>query len=282
MSAAGGTPTDPPRSASPGGKYVRAALNAASGAIPLAGGVLSALAGVWSETEQDRFNNFFLHWVKMKEAEMAEQQQTVIEIMQRLDMHDEKVADRVSSREYQSLLRRAFRDWAGAESEQKRLFIRNVLAHAATPGITSDDVVRMFLQWIATYTELHFAVIAAIYNNAGVTRARIWEKVGKMAVREDSAEADLFKLLIRDLSTGSIIRQHREKDYAGNFIRTPALRTHPPRAISNVTESAFENTKGYELTALGQQFVHYAMTDLPLKLSYEKPEPEGTANHPVS
>ena len=33
-------------------------------------------------------------------------------------------------------------------------------------------------------------------------------------------------------------------------------------------ESAFEDTKGYELTELGQQFVYYAMTDLPLRIGF--------------
>jgi hypothetical protein len=35
-------------------------------------------------------------------------------------------------------------------------------------------------------------------------------------------------------------------------------------------ESAFEDTKGYELTELGQQFVHYAMTDLPLRIGVKR------------
>jgi len=39
---------------------------------------------------------------------------------------------------------------------------------------------------------------------------------------------------------------------------------------SSTVESAFENSKGYELTGLGQQFVHYAMTDLPLKLTFQQ------------
>ncbi len=111
-------------------------------------------------------------------------------------------------------------------------------------------------------------MIRSIYNDAGVTRARIWEKVGKEEAREDSAEADLFKLLIRDLSNGSIIRQHREKDYAGNFLRKPAQRRRKNAPVSNVIESAFEDTKGYELTELGQQFVHYAMTDLPIRIHF--------------
>ena len=188
----------------------------------------------------------------MLQAEMAEKAQTIIEIVARLDMNDENTAERVNSPEYQALLRKAFRDWAGAESEQKRAFIRNILAHAADKTITNDDVVRMFLQWINMYSELHFAVIAAIYNDSGVTRARIWEKVGKEEVREDSAEADLFKLLMRDLSTGSIIRQHREKDYAGNFLRKPAQRRRKGAAIGSTMESAFEDTKGYELTELAR------------------------------
>jgi hypothetical protein len=126
----------------------------------------------------------------------------------------------------------------------------------------------MFLQWVNVYSEFHFVVIAAIYNDKGVTRARIWEKVGKEEVREDSAEADLFKLLIRDLSTGGIIRQNREKDYHGNFLRQPAQRRRTGASLPTTMESAFEDTKGYELTELGQQFVHYAMTDLPLRIEF--------------
>jgi hypothetical protein len=113
-------------------------------------------------------------------------------------------------------------------------------------------------------------VIASIYNDAGVTRARIWEKVGKEEVREDSSDADLFKLLIRDLSTGSIIRQHREKDYAGNFLRKQAQRRGKGVAASTTMKSAFDDTEGYELTELGQQFVHYAMTDLPARIEFEQ------------
>ena len=60
--------------------------------------------------------------------------------------------------------------------------VRNILTHAADATLTSDDVVRMFLQWINMYSELHFAVIGAIYNDMGVTRARIWEKIGKEEV----------------------------------------------------------------------------------------------------
>jgi len=251
-----------------GGRAIRAVLNAAAGAIPFAGGVLSAGSAAWSEREQEKMNSFFEHWLKMLQDELAEKAQTILEIMARLDMNDGKTAERVASPEYQSLIRKAFREWTGAESEAKRKLVRNILANAASSSITSDDVVRMVLQWINNYSELHFEVIASTYNDPGVTRARMWEKVGKEEVREDSAEADLFKLLIRDLSTGGIIRQHRERDYAGNFLRKPAVKRRKGAPVSSTVESAFEDTKGYELTELGQQFVHYAMTDLPPRIAF--------------
>ena len=250
------------------GRTVRPASNTISSAIPFLGGYVSASTDSWSEEEKNKTQSFFDQWMKMMEAEMAEKAQAIIDIMARLDMNDKATAERVASPEYQTLVRKAFRDWAGAESKEKCKLITNTLAHAAYGTLTNDDVIRMFLRWIDVYSELHFRVISSIYNDAGVTRARIWEKVGKKEVREDSAEADLFKLLIRDLSTGSIIRQSRAKDYAGNFLRKPAIRQTKSMPASSTMESAFEDTKGYELTDLGQQFVHYSMTDIPKKIEF--------------
>jgi hypothetical protein len=256
---------------------VRGALQVASGAVPVIGGILSALAGAWSEREQAKVNRFFEQWVRMLEDEIREKEATVIEIMSRLDLQDETIAARVESKEFQSLVKKTFRDWAGVESEQKRGFIRNILSNAAASALSSDDVIRMFIDWIGQYSELHFQVIGAIYNSGGITRGAIWKKIGKGPVREDSAEADLYKLLFRDLSTGSVIRQQRETDYHGNFIaKSPAKRGGSSAGGQKTLASAFDNEDQYVLTELGQQFVHYAMTDLPPRIAYQyKPSPEG-------
>lgn len=247
-----------------GAKLGRFALQATGGAIPLVGGFLSAIAGAWSEKEQERANNFFEHWLAMLEDELKEKSKTVVEIMARLDLLDQKIADRVESKEYQSLVRKTFRDWAGAESEEKRVFLRNILANAASVDIVSDDVIRLFIEWIDSYSDLHLKVISVIYNSNGITRREIWSRTGNNQVREDSAEADLFKLLIRDLNTGGVIRQFRQTDAYGNYLKKS---NKSPK--SNVMKSAFDNVDKYELTQLGQQFVHYAMTDLPLKITFQ-------------
>ncbi len=247
-------------------KIIRGALQVVGGAVPFAGGIFSSAAGAWSEHEQEKVNNFFRQWIKMLEDELKEKEQTILEIMARLDIHDEKIAQRIESKEYQSLLKKTFREWSGAESETKRQYIRNILANAAATTVTSDDVIRLFIDWLKQYSEMHFQVIGAIYNSDGISRGEVWTKIGKGEVREDSADADLYRLLFRDLSTGGIIRQHREKTYDGRFLkRTP----QKGRGNSGEMTSAFDTEQGYELTELGQQFVHYAMTDLPLKIAYK-------------
>lgn len=249
-------------------KISRGALQVVGGAVPFAGGVLSAIAGAWSEGEQEKVNRFFEHWVRMLQDEIKEKEETIIEIMARLDLQDEAIAKRVESMEYQSLVKKTFREWSGAESEEKRVYIRNILSNAAASQVSSDDVVRMYIDWINQYSEMHFQVIGAIYNSGGITRGAIWRKIGKGPVRENSADADLYKLLFRDLSTGGVIRQHRDVDYHGNFISKKTER-NPKGSGPKPPVSAFDEEEGYELTELGGQFVHYAMSDLPLKIEFK-------------
>jgi hypothetical protein len=216
--------SEPPDESARKNRAIRAGFNIASGMIPFLGGALSAAASAWSEREQEKVNDFLRQWLKMLEDELREKAQTVLEIMSRLDLQDDKIADRVASREFQGLVRKAFRDWAAVESEEKRKLVRNILTNAASTAVVSDDVIRMFLDWLKQYSETHFSVIGAVYNRTGITRGGIWAQIGRQRVAENSADADLFRLLIRDLSTGGIIRQHRETDYAGNFMAKPAAK----------------------------------------------------------
>lgn len=256
----------------PSGKETRTGMQVVGGAIPFVGGILSAAASHWSESEQEKVNDFFQEWIKMLEDEIREKGQTIVEITSRLDMQDEKINERIHSKEYQALLKKSFREWAAAESEEKRILLRNILANAAAATIISDDVIRLFLDWLKMYSELHFKVIRVIYNEDGITRGQMWQKMNKPNVSEDSAEADLFKLIIRDLSTGGLIRQHRKKDAYGNFIREQRDKKSTSEGGSTALTSAFDDEKSYELTELGKQFIHYAMNDLPLKISGPKGE----------
>jgi len=253
------------------GRYGRAGLNAISGAIPFVGGFLSAAAGVWGEAEQERVNSMLRQWIQMLEDELREKGKTITEVLARLDMADNATAERVESEEYQTILKKTFRNWSSIDSEGKRQKIRNILVNSAATRLASDDVVKLFVDWITMYSDFHFEVIGEIYRQIGITRGRVWRNLGRPAVREDSAEADLFRMLIRDLSMGGVIRQHRETDYSGNFLKTSPRQ--PPRGqASRTMESSFDDEKGYELTELGKQFVHYAMTEITPRITFRDDE----------
>jgi hypothetical protein len=143
-----------------------------------------------------------------------------------------------------------------------------LITNAAGTRICSDDILRLFLDWVDTYHEAHFAVIQQIYKNPGPTRYEIWVAVyGEPVPRDDSAQADLYKMLIRDLTLGGVIRQPRESDAQGRFRK----KTTPPRRMpgSGTMESPFEDSKQHVLTELGKQFVHYTMNELVSRLGSE-------------
>lgn len=257
--------------ASPAKKAARAGMQIAGGAVPFVGGVLSAAAGAWSEHEQDQINKVFRQWLEMLEDELREKGKTIFEIMARLEMQDEKIRERIESPEYKSILKKAFRNWSSIDSESKRQKVRNILSNAAATDLVMDDVVRMFLDWLDSYSDFHFEVIGEIYRNAPISRGQIWHNLSRPDVREDSAEADLFKLLIRDLSTGGVIRQERAVDAYGSFLkegRSSRGRSSRGRSDDRMT-SAFDDEKAYILTELGNQFVHYAMNELAPRITFD-------------
>ncbi len=147
--------------------------------------------------------------------------------------------------------------------ENLQLFLQGPAesTNGATNMQLRGKTAELLILWIDQYHEAHFAVIREIYCNPGSTRGEIWDKIRGPRPREDSAEADLFRLLLRDLSTGGVIRQEREIDAYGRFQR----RTRTGQSLaaaSGVMESSFEDTKPYVLTELGRQFVHYVMEDV--------------------
>ncbi len=235
-------------------------LLAALGSIPWVGGFLSAAANFKTDESTIRQNTLQTEWLREHEKKLSRLRTALEAIYERFESLGSTIDDRIQSEEYLALVRKAFRVWDEAETEDKRRYIANIVTNSAGTRVCTDDVVRLFIDWLALYHESHFMVIREIFKNPGATRFDIWSTIYGEIPREDSAEADLFKLLIRDLSTGGVVRQDRETNYAGQFIR----RSRPRRSASAPTtmESAFEDTKPYVLTELGKQFVHYTMNEV--------------------
>ncbi len=236
-------------------KFVLAAL----GSIPWVGGFMSALATIKDDEAQAKTDNLQKQWLEEHARKIKELASTLFQMISRLESFGDDVKKRIESEEYLTLIRKGFRQWDEADTQEKKKLIANLLINSGATQLTSDDVIRLFLDWINLYHEIHFSVIKEVYRKPGSTRAAIWRNIHGEFPREDSAEADLFKLLIRDLTMGGVIRQHRETTYDGKFIAKKPSRTG---IATGTMKSAFDDQEPYELTELGRQFVHYTMEEV--------------------
>lgn len=239
-------------------KYLRFLVSALGGSIPWVGPFLSAAASLHSEVGQGEHSALAEAVRQAQEAKLNQLLTDVAAIAARLEaLEDSGTAARLDEESYLSIANRAFRTWDRAESQEKRALVVRVLTNAAATSLTSDDVVRLFVDWIDRYDEMHFAVIREVHKSRGATRLSIWEALRGDLPKENSADADLYRLLIDELSQGRIIRQLRDTDFDGRFLKKPRGR----KQSSQYLQSSFDDEKGYELTALGTQFIHYAMND---------------------
>src|SRR2546425_4906089 len=180
------------------------------GSIPWVGGFIAATAALNAEYEQGHVNELSKRWVEEHQQKIQELNKTLAQMMLRLEQLGPQAEERLHDESYLGLVKYGFRVWDEAGTRAKRERVRQTLTNAAGGRICSDDVVRLFLLWLSNYDDLHMRVVSVIHANPGATRAFIWEQIHGEEVAENSAEADLFKLMIRDLSTGGVIRQHRE------------------------------------------------------------------------
>jgi hypothetical protein len=237
---------------------------AALSSIPWVGGVLAAAASYNIREGDVARDGLIDQWLLEHHERLQFLRQTLEQMATRLEGLGEEIDERIHSEQYLVLVRKTFRQWDEADTDEKRRLLVQLITNAAGTRISSDDIVRLFLDWLATYHEAHLAVIREIQKNQGPTRYDIWVAVyGEPVPLDNSADADLYKMLIRDLTIGGVIRQPREADGQGRFLK----KHRAPRRPTASMESAFEDTKSYVLTELGSQFVHYAMTELVARLN---------------
>jgi hypothetical protein len=193
------------------GKFFIAALSS----IPWVGGYISALASFKADESAFRENEIQTEWLEEHHKKLDRLKATLAEVEARFQDLGKAIEERIESEDYLQLVRKAFRVWDAADTDEKRKYVANVVTNSGGTRLCPDDLVRLFIDWLALYHESHFAVIREISANPGSTRQDIWTELYNKNVREDSAEADLFKLLVRDLSTGGVIRQERDVNQLG-------------------------------------------------------------------
>jgi hypothetical protein len=251
-------------------RILEAIALAALGSIPWVGGVLAAAANLKGDLAADKQDSLRNQWLHEHQGKLQELQATLEGMFERLNKLGGDIEERLQSKEYLGLVRKTFREWDQADTQEKRKLLVDLITNAAGTRLCSDDILRLFLDWIESYHEAHFAVIRVIHNNPGVTKLDIWNSVyGQSIPRDDSPEADLYKLLIGDLTLGRVIRQARETDASGRFLKKQPIKS---AYKTSTMKSPFDDTEQYVLTEMGKQFVHYTMNELVTRLSDDSAE----------
>jgi len=250
------------------GTYARFVI-AALGSVPWVGGMIAGSAALHAEKEQGRINENIELWLKEHEIKLQTLYRALSSVAQGIDLLGERAKQRVQEDNYLSLVKKGFRVWDRAETDDKRELVQFLLKNAAGTSVTNDDIVRLFIDWIDRYHEVHFGIIRAIYKNPGISLLGIWREMGNSGEipRENSSSADLYRMLIHDLSTGRVIRQEREINSLGQFMKKSRRGKRAP--ASDVMKSSFDNTDRYDLSELGQEFVHYVLQDVVSRIAGE-------------
>lgn len=241
------------------GKYDRVAMAALSG-IPWIGSLIGA-AGTWSaEADATATSKVIYLWVKEHERKLRELAAALKDVFARFETFGKRIETRIQSEEYLSIVRKTFSTWDQVETIEKKDMLRKLIANAGGTEIVQDDWIRIFIEWIDQYNELHFRVIAEVYKQKRITRWQIWKNIKGEIPTDSSAEADMFKILMDDLTLGRVIRQERQINSAGQFLKE--RNTGPRGSTSSVMKSPFDNEEHYVLTELGNEFVRYVLTEL--------------------
>src|SRR5664279_3267152 len=156
------------------GRILEKVFLAALSVIPWVGGVLTAAETYRTDEGNVRLNKIQTQWLEEHQKKIALLAQTLQGIGMRLNSLGEEIDERIQSEEYLALVRKAFRIWDESDTEEKRRLLSNVLTNAAGTRVCSDDVIRIFMDWIRMYSEVHFSIMRAVYKNPGSTRYDIW------------------------------------------------------------------------------------------------------------
>lgn len=227
-------------------------IDTAAGSLPWIGTILGAISDFKSEEEQIKNNNLYTAWLNEHRIKMTMLEETILNVLKRLNEFSDEINDRLESEEYLLIVRKSFKVWDNVETNEKRELVRKLLINASSNKIVQDDIIRLFLDWIEEYHEVHFSIIKHIRNNDGATRGDVWRALNGAIASEKSTEAGLYQLLFRQLSLGGLIIQKKKSTsiYGGAKRQTKKKK------------SAFDNNDRYELTSLGNTFIHYAMDEV--------------------
>jgi hypothetical protein len=233
---------------------------AALDGIPWVGAIPAAIKAVRDEELQGVQRRIIAQWLTLHEDRLGLLARDLDWVVDRIEELGEQALRRAETPEFLQLVRKAFAGWDQADTDEKRSYYRRLLANHAAAPLTSDEVARLFIEWIGRYHEVHFRIISHVFNHRGCTKRSLGISLfGGRLPADASSAAGLFRELWRELNMGGIVRQARDIDH-GSFLKKGRK---PTRGTSGspYVDTSFDDEDEQELSELGSEFVSYVLTD---------------------
>lgn len=237
-----------------------AVLQTVAGAIPFAGGLLSAAVSLHSEIKQNETNLLLQSLVSSLEDDFQTLALTMSEINQRIDLCEEKVCRKVSGKAYQNLFKKVVRNWSEVDSEQKRIQVRNLLVNFSLCKSDDEDKIKQYIEWVIKLSPLEIKILSIIRasGEVGMSREVIWKTLGnEEKPREVSRQADFFRFAMHNLQNLQMIRVKRKLEVDGRL--TPK---EYEMGVDIQENRTFDPTVPFRLTRMGEEFAAYSSEDI--------------------
>ncbi len=111
-------------------RVLRKFIMAALGAVPWVGSLLNAVQAFKEEGSQIKTDAIQRQWLEEHKIKFQNLARDLSEITRRLESVGEDIQDRIESEEYLALVRKAFRIWDQSDTDQKREYVRRLIANA--------------------------------------------------------------------------------------------------------------------------------------------------------
>src|SRR5208337_1055937 len=103
--------------------------------------------------DQTQVNDLHRAWLAEHEEKARQLLATLMEIFERLDNFGDEIQERIESPEFLALVRKCFRSWDEADTQEKRQMLKKLITNAAAIRLCPDDLIRLFILWIDQYHE---------------------------------------------------------------------------------------------------------------------------------
>jgi hypothetical protein len=103
---------------------------AALGSIPWLGGVISAAASYSAVESEVQRQDLLREWLQEHHEKLQQLRLTLERMVVRLEGFGQEVEERITSEAYLTLVRKTFREWDVADTEEKRRFLVQLITNA--------------------------------------------------------------------------------------------------------------------------------------------------------